>query len=84
MIAHKPTEERDDLTDRLRQLEQLGQSKWVAPRRSVEDASESLQEEPPASRHLVPSGGRMFVPGSEDEPRFRAATWLRAPRPPAE
>ncbi len=84
MIGHKSTEEHVDLTDRLRQLEQLDPAKWVAPRRSVEDAPESLQEEPSAVQHLVPSGGRMFVYGSQSEPRYRDATWLRAPRPPAE
>lgn len=79
-MGHKSPEGSVDLTSRLRQLEQLDPSKWVAPRRPLDAAPDLGNEEPSGLSHLVPSGGRMFVCGTQAEPQFRAATWLSAAR----
>lgn len=46
----------------------------------LQQIEEMLDEPSAVSRRVVPCGGRMFVLGTMDEPRFRSATWLRAPR----
>ena len=73
MNRHR-SEDRVDMTDRLRQLEQLLAPRVVAPRPPADDAMP-----PPllaVERHL----GRMYVVGHE--PHFRPVTLLAPARPP--
>lgn len=75
MNRHK-AEENSDMTNRLRQLEQMLAPKVVAPRSAADDAIEML----PPLLHVEPHLGRMYVAGHE--PHFRPVTLLAPVRPP--
>jgi hypothetical protein len=75
MNRHK-AEENADMTDRLRQLEQLLAPTIVVPRSPADDAIEMLPPLLDVERHM----GRMYVAGHE--PHFRPVTLLQHVRRP--
>lgn len=73
MNSHK-AEENSDLTNRLRQIAQLGATPTVKPRSPADDAIEAPLLD------VEPHRGRMYVAGHE--PHFRPVTLLAPVRPP--